>query len=161
MSFELIQDPEVLFLEPRRRELECPEKFVMFISSAPFFVLGIMALAMFELHPDPCIGSDNNIGFEYGIWLKIYGAVMVSISLVPLLLYAIRCKYLIVVRVRIIGLAIHFSLFILGSILYFNTVLGQCFSDTPIRSFGLTLFFIDGIVWLAVIGSLVLMITRQ
>ncbi len=102
-----------------------------------------------------CIGQYFNINFQYDTWLNIFGSVnMLSISF-GLYLYFFQFtadwkhwndfKEKICLIFFCIMYLFNFAWYIVGAILYFNTVFLNCERGQSIHDFGLALFIIQTI----------------
>jgi hypothetical protein len=116
--------------------------------------LAISALAIgSNFKNDQCIGTYASISFKYDTWLLTYGitnTIMISLLLLCGMCYMCTesdAYKLFAIFIYGIFCTFHFAWYVVGAVLYFNTVSNSCQAGKPLHDFGLALFIIDTISW--------------
>jgi len=131
------------------------------LASTTTLCLSIAAITISNKYSnDQCIGIYKGISFTYGTWLFAYGitevigtGLLVFFSLAWFMTES-YCLGLITVVTWAVTYIFQFCWYIVGSILFFQTVNGTCDDTSTIQQFGLALFIIQTIIWvLACLGG--------
>jgi hypothetical protein len=129
---------------------------LMIFLAACLCSLAITAIIVANRDDDRCIGSYAGIDLSYETWLMVYGIVtLVSVGIAGALgtlalagavvgekitAYLTGCSAIVLFALWLIW---QFCWYVVGSILYFQTVYSNCQAGTTIYQFGLALFIIQ------------------
>jgi hypothetical protein len=128
---------------------------LIFIYFAAVLTLAIFSIIISNLNNNTfCIGSYNNIVFNYTTWLQIYGWTEIGIiATINFLLYLmifhkINCSYYLIIIIFTLGYLFQFAWYIIGSVLFFETIQPYCQNaNKSLWQFSLALFIIQTILW--------------
>ena len=130
-----------------------------------FFVTSIIAIAKGPDYDDPCIGVSTTIKLSYVQWLQIYGWTNISImaiALVCLWYYSdrqeyltsiwwrphglIQCECIVLFVSSVVGLIFQIAWYIIGALLFFETVNDSCGVTLAIHHLGIGIFVMETVI---------------